>query len=223
MLSEKIRILSRSFESFRDRIEAGEFLVNELKEYKNKDIVVVGIPRGGVVIAASIAKNLQCDFDIVIVRKIGYPSNPEFAIGAISEDGSVFINRDLSFELDGQKTYIENETKKQLDIVKERVEIFRKIRPKVGLKDKIVIVTDDGIATGSTMQSALWMIRKELPKKIVVAIPVASNESLVRIKDDADEIICLRMPEFFAAVGQFYRNFNQVEDNDVANLLREAI
>lgn len=223
MHSEKIKVISYSSEPFNDRTSAGKLLAFELKKYRNEDTVVLGIPRGGVVVAGVLANELKASLDIIITRKIGAPFNPEFAIGAISEDGSLFINKNSGVELTSQETYIEDEKKKQLAIIKERSNKFRKVKPKVNLENKIVIVTDDGLATGATMQASLWSIRKELPKKIIVAVPVAPEESLLKIQDDADEIICLRLPDFFAAVGQFYRNFNQVDDTEVLGILKESL
>ena len=220
-MNKKIKVVFFNSESFNDRVEAGFLLALELKKYKGKDTVILGIPRGGVVVAKALAEELKANLDIVITRKIGAPDNPEFAIGAISEDGSLFINEAAGYELTSHKAFIENEKKKQLAVIKERSNIFRKVKPKINLKEKIVIVTDDGLATGATMQATLWSIRKELPKKIIVAVPVASEDSLARIENDADEIVCLRLPQFFAAVGQFYRNFDQVSDEEVLEALKK--
>lgn len=217
-----LRIVSYSDKAFGDRQEAGRLLAEELKNLGlgGKDTVILGIPRGGLIVAAEIAHKLNVDLDIMLSRKIGAPANPELAIGAVSEDGSLFIDDVVAFHTGADKPYIKQEKARQMTEIARRAALFRSVRPKVSLKDKTVIVTDDGLATGSTMQAALWAIRKEEPKKIIMAIPVSPQEALARISASADETICLRIPSFFSAVGQFYRNFVQTEDEEVLEILK---
>ena len=213
------RIISHSDEPFRDRIEAGRLLAQELKGYRKKDAVVLGIPRGGMVVAQEVARQLEAELDIVLSRKLGAPGNPELAIGAVAEGGKVFLHEMLS--IDSDKGYIAEEKARQLKEINRRVERYRALRPKVKLTDRTVIVTDDGLATGATMQAALWSIRQERPKKIILAVPVAPEDTIQKLASDADETIVLRVPAFFGAVGQFYTHFDQTSDEEVLAILKQ--
>lgn len=215
----KVKIISNSNEPFKDRVEAGSLLAAALDTYKGRKAVVLGIPRGGMVIARELAKALDAQIDIVLSRKLGAPGNPELAIGAIAEDGKFFLQEGMPAGLH-ENSYVEKEKEHQLSEIKHRIKLYRAIRPKVKLAGREVIITDDGLATGATMQAALWVSRQEKPKKLIVAVPVAPEDTVMRLAKDADEIICLRAPMFFAAVGQFYTHFNQVEDEEVLSLLR---
>jgi len=219
---KNLHIVSYSSEPFKDRVEAGSLLAKELKKRITGAAVVLGIPRGGVVIAKEIAKILSIEMDIVLSRKIGAPFNPEYAIGAVSEDGKVFINQEALHEASVNDDYIKKEKELEMQEIKRRIEFYRKIKSKVILKNKTAIVCDDGIATGTTMQAAIWVLRQEACKKIIIALPVAPNETIARLAKGADETIVLRVPQFFAAVGQFYMDFPQVEDNEVIELLKET-
>lgn len=216
---KNLRVLSYSDESFADRFEAGKLLAEELKKSIPKEAVVLGIPRGGVVIAKEIAKVLSIEFDIVLSRKIGAPLNPEFAIGAVSEDGRVFINEEAAGSVSANDDYIVKEREREIKEIKRRVKVYRKVKPKVNIKNKIVIICDDGIATGATIAASLWAVREEEPEKIIIAVPVAPCDTLQRLAKEADEIICLRVPGFFSAVGQFYLDFPQIQDREVLGLL----
>lgn len=214
-----LRIISRSNVPFNGREEAGMLLAEKLKGYGGQDSVVLGIPRGGIIIAEKIADSLGAELDIVLSHKLGAYFNPELAIGAISEDGKVFLNEEILSQVNVEPSYIEKEKAAQLAEMKERIQKYRKIRPKAPLKNKIVIVTDDGIATGATMQAALWAARQEHPKKLIAALPVGPMDSLERIAGDTDELLCLRVPAFFSAVGQFFLDFAQVTDEEVLKIL----
>jgi putative phosphoribosyl transferase len=216
-----VRIVSRSDEPFKDRIEAGNLLAGQLNDYSGKDAVVLGIPRGGVVIAREIAKIIGGELDIVLSRKLGAPGNPELAIGSVSEDGKLFLNELVIGRNQSAGPYIEREKAHQLEEIKRRVEIFRKARAKVRLQGRQVILTDDGLATGATMEAAIWAARHEGARKVVVAVPVAPEDTVERIKDGPDEMIVLRLPRFFSAVGQFYEEFGQTTDEEVVEILKE--
>lgn len=217
----KAYILSNSGEPFKDRLQAGGLLARELMKYKAEDTVVLGIPRGGVVIASEIAGRIGAKLDIVLSRKLGAPGNPELAIGAVSEDGRLFLHETIPPEEAEKNKYIKMEKEHQMREIARRISIYRKIRPKEALAGKTVIVTDDGLATGATMQAALWTARHEEPAKLIAAVPVAPEDTVSRIAEDADELIVLRVPPFFAAVGQFYSQFYQVEDDEVLEILKE--
>ena len=218
----RARVISYSEEPFRGRVEAGRLLAGELTKFRGKKAVVLGIPRGGIIVAKEIASALGAELDIVLSRKLGAPGNPELAIGAISEDGKLFLNEMLASQVGGESSYIQQEKARQLSLIKQRVEQYRKILPKASLKDKVVIITDDGVATGATMKAALWAARQERPKMLIAALPVGPADTIRELAKDADEIIVLRVPPFFAAIGQFYLDFSQVEDSEVLEILKKG-
>lgn len=219
MIRKKLHIISRSSEPFADRVEAGMLLGRELKKTCDNSAVVIGIPRGGVVIAYEIADILEADLDIALARKIGSLQNPELAIGAVAENGKVFLNDVIVDQLGFPQDFTQ-EKERQLAIIKERRLLFRTVHSKISVKDRTVILTDDGIATGATMQAALWSVRQEHPLKVIVALPVGPEESLKRLAQDADEVVCLRVPPFLGAIGEFYSHFGQVEDEEVVEILK---
>jgi predicted phosphoribosyltransferase len=218
-----IRIISDSSERFKDRHEAGRLLADALKDFAGDKVVVLGIPRGGVIVAAEVARSLNAELDVVFSRKLGAPINPELAIGAIGEGGKLFLNENLASRVGATEAYIKDEKARQTGEIKERSRKFRQVQAKVNLKGKTVIVTDDGIATGATMQAALSVIRQEKPKKLIVAAPVASQESAEALSDYADGVIVLRAPEALFAIGHFYAHFDQVSDEEVVRVLKEAV
>lgn len=215
----KLRIISRSDERFRDRVEAGELLGRELSYLRGEKAVVLGIPRGGVVAACEVAEALDADLDIVLSRKLRTPGHPELALGSVAEDGKVFLNETVVWEVRADDAYIQQEKAIQLLEITRRKELIRRILPKVPLERRLVIIIDDGVATGATFQAALWAVRQERPRKLIAALPVGPEDTLRRLSADADEIICLRAPPFFAAVGQFYLLFEQVTDEYVLEIL----
>lgn len=208
---------------FQNRQEAGIKLAHELEMYKDReDVVVLGIPRGGVVTAYEVAKELNCPLDVTIARKIGAPSNPEFALGAVGEKGEVVLNPDVACEIKLGDPYIKEEAGRQREEIKRRLEMFREGGKGIDFKNKIVIIVDDGIATGSTMQAAVKSVREDKPSKIVVAIPVAPPQSIEELEQEADEVVCLHQDPYFMAVGQFYSEFSQTEDEEVIEILKKA-
>jgi putative phosphoribosyl transferase len=215
-----LRIISHSEAPFADRQEAGQLLAEELSDLRHKNAVVLGIPRGGLVVAREIAHALNADLDIVLSRKLRAPGNPELALGALVENGELYLNEALMQQMRINPIYIEEEKRLQAAEIHRRSQLVRSVLPRVSLKGRAVVVTDDGIATGATMQAALWAVRKEGPRFITAALPVGPEETVRRLAADADDIVCLRTPPYFAAVGQFYARFNQVEDQDVLAILK---
>lgn len=215
-----LRVVSYSDESFADREAAGRLLAEALNEFRGKDAVVLGIPRGGMVVAVEIARLLDARLDIALSRKLGAPGNPELAIGAVGESGRMFVNQGLALRVGADKKYIEAEKARQLAQIKGRVRRFRQVKEKVMLKGKTVILTDDGVATGATMQAALWDARQEAPDKLIAAIPVGAKDSLEALVEFADEVVALRVPGDLGSVGQFYLNFRQVGDEEVLEILK---
>jgi putative phosphoribosyl transferase len=216
-----LRIISRSSQRFRDRAEAGALLAAELGQYRGKKAVVLGIPRGGMVVAAELAVALGAEVDIVLAHKLRTPGQAELAMGSVSEGGKLFLNMDVVRSLRIGEAYIQHEKEAQMAEIARRTALFRGVRPRVDLAGRIVIVTDDGVATGATTQAALWAVRLEKPARLVAALPVGPEDTIARLAEDVDEMVCLRTPPFFAAVGQFYARFDPVEDEDVLKILAE--
>jgi putative phosphoribosyl transferase len=214
-----VRVVSNSSARFLDRAEAGHLLAIELSGLKGRNAVVLGIPRGGIIIAQELALRVEADLDIVLSRKLGTPGQSELAMGSLSEDGSVFVNEGVVQMFGVTDSDIEQEKARQMAEIQRRSRLIRHVLPKTPLKDRLVIVTDDGVATGATMQAALWAVRQEKPQRLIAAMPVASEEAIDRLAADADEIICLRQPAYFYAVGQFYIQFTQIEDEEVLRIL----
>ncbi|MFO0879334.1 MAG: phosphoribosyltransferase family protein [Gemmataceae bacterium] len=207
---------------FLNREDAARQLARTLKGRPLHDPLVLAIPRGGVAIGAVLARELGAELDIVLSRKLRAPGQPELAIGAISEDGQVYLNHHADEYVGEMRQYLANERHHQMMEIKRRRSLFRAVRPAASIANRSVIVTDDGIATGSTMLAALQAIRAQKPRELIVAVPVAPPERLDEIRFWCDEVICLEMPESFWAVGQCYEDFTQVEDEDAVELLREA-
>ena len=207
---------------FKDRVDAGQVLAQKLQHYKNKpDVVVIGLPRGGVVNAFQVAKALQVPLDVIVPRKIGAPLQPELAVGAVTEDGALLFNddvmRQLNLKEEDLKAIIENERNE----AQRRIETFRKGKPPLDLHGKTAILVDDGVATGATMRAAIQSAKKKGAERIVLALPVAPQRFRDAIVNEVDEVIILDEPDFFPAVGYFYDNFAQTEDAEVVILLDE--
>jgi putative phosphoribosyl transferase len=200
----------------RDRQEAAETLTESLRKYKGQDGIVLAIPRGGVPIGAFIAHGLAMPLELALIKKIGHPANPEYAIGAVSMD-SVIVNKSVQVS----EEYVAREVQKIQEELKRRYQLFMGNKPALNLKDKLVIIVDDGIATGQTLLATVELVKHQQPKKVVVAVPVAPPSAIERFKPLVDELICPLTPPDFFAVGQFYMIFNQVSDEEVMGLLRE--
>jgi len=205
---------------FRNREDAARQLARRLKERPWHDPLILGIPRGGVVIGAILAQELAGELDVVLSRKLRAPRMPELAIGAVSEEGEVLLNSYAQEILEPHDRYLANETRHQLTEIARRQSLFRDVRPRARVTGRSVIVTDDGIATGSTMIAALDTVRKQNPLELIVAVPVASPDTLEAVSAHCDDVFCLSAPRHFRAIGQFYRDFQQIEDEQVVALLR---
>ncbi len=205
---------------FRNREDAALQLAQQLKRRPLREPVVLGIPRGGVVLGAVLADQLGADLDIVLARKLRAPDQPELALGAVSEDGEVYLKDHARVILGDDTDYLEAERRYQMAEIARRQKLFRQVRPRVSVEGRSVIVTDDGIATGSTMFAALHVVRGEKAHEVIVAVPVAPHNRLTEIRSWCDTLVCLLAPEHFWGIGQFYEDFTQVEDEEVLNLLR---
>lgn len=204
---------------FRDREEAGKKLAWALKDLVGREVVVLAIPRGGVVVASEVAKELGAQLDVVITRKIGAPGEPEYAIGAVTQDGEVVLDETAVKMLGIKGEYIDREAASQREEVRERLKRFRGENPFPPLKGKVVVIVDDGVATGSTVFAALMSVRAQAPASVVVAVPMGPAETISRLANEADRVVCLETPEPFFAIGQFYSDFPQVEDEEVKRIL----
>lgn len=205
---------------FKDRHDAGEKLSTLLLEFQNsKDTLILGLPRGGVVTAAAVAKKLHLPLDITCPRKIGAPFNPELAIGAVTETGQSIFNWPLIEQLGVPQSYLKQETENETKRAQHRLHQFRKDLPPRQIAGKNIILIDDGLATGATMKAAINSVKNEHPKSIIVAIPVSPIDTLEEIKPLVDQVICIASPSFFQAVGQFYEFFDQTDDEEVITLL----
>ncbi|MBI5971573.1 MAG: phosphoribosyltransferase [Deltaproteobacteria bacterium] len=215
--------MSGSARSYADRVMAGCFLAEKLLEYKGQSTIVVGLPRGGVVVAAEIARSLSCPLDVIVAGKLRAPFNPELAIGAVTEDGRVFLNKGVITGALITDAYIEKEKKARLSAVLEKLKLYRKVKGKTSLKDRTVIIVDDGLATGATMIAAVQAAKAEGAAKIIVAVPGGPMDTVERIKgmEEVDTVVCPVIPEEFFAVSQLYLDFTQTQDSEVVGILKE--
>src|SRR5947208_1699462 len=208
---------------FRDRTEAGQVLASKLTKYLNQvDTVILALPRGGVPVAYEIGKELGLPVDIFVVRKLGVPGHEELAMGAIASGGVRHINRDVVDQVRIDSETIDVASRREQKEIERREQLYRGQRSPVDVRNKTVIVVDDGLATGSTMHAAIAALRQHRPARIVVAVPAASPQTCSEIADEVDEIICAATPETFYAVGQWYQEFSQTTDEEVRDLLARA-
>ncbi len=204
---------------FRDRIDAGRQLAGLLGKYKNQNAVVYALPRGGVPVAMEVARVLKCPLDLIIVRKIGHPMNPEYALGAVAEDGFLVVNEEELARVDPK--WFEAETEKQKQEARRRRELYLQGRKPITAAGKIAIIVDDGIATGSTMLVAVRKVKRGKPAKIVVAVAVSPQDTAKRFAKEVDEFVAVTIPEiFWGAIGYYYDDFSQVSDEEVIALLK---
>ena len=208
---------------FNDRVEAGKKLAKALEDFKGKNAIILAIPRGGVVVGFEIASELELPLDVIIPRKVGAPNNPELAIGAIAEDGTIILDNSLVTYLGVSESFIREESARQREEIKRRLKVYRPNEPSPNVKGLDVILVDDGIATGSTMKAALASVKNQGAKTVTVAVPVGPPSTIEELKEQADKVISLKTPEFFQAIGRFYLDYNQTSDEEVIELLRLSI
>lgn len=205
---------------FKDRQEAGQKLARILEDFKDKNAIVLALPRGGVVVGAEIARSLGLPLDIVVTRKIGSPESEEYAIGAIDVDGDgVWSETEIE---NINKEWLKSQVEKERQEAQRRLSLYRQGRAFLDIKDKIAILVDDGMATGLTMKAAIKYVKKLGGQKIIVVSPAATKEVIEEIKKEADEVRVLEVSEFFWAIGQFYIDFPQVEDDEVISILKKS-
>ena len=207
---------------FKDREDAGKKLARLLTEFRGKRMVVLGMPRGGVVVAKEVADALDAPLDVVVTRKIGAPGEPEFALGAVTQEGDVIVDGRAAESVGATTEYLQEEANRKKSEVKERMRSLRGDMQYPNLEGETVIIVDDGIATGNSMRAAVQSVKNRGPKEVVVAVPVAPAEAVDRISREGSRVVCLEQPSFFFAIGEFYNNFEQVEDSEVRRLL-EAV
>ncbi len=208
---------------FQDRVDAGRRVAAKLAEYRGRgDVLVLGIPRGGVGVAYEVARALHVPLDVFLSRKLGVPGQEELAFGAVASGGIRVLDPDLIRELDISDAEIERITQKAKTELERRERAFRGDRPALDVAGRTVILVDDGIATGASMMAAIKTLRQMRPAKLVLAVPVAPASTCKRLREQVDDLICVHAPERFYAIGQFYSDFTQVSDEEVIELLRRA-
>jgi len=206
---------------FSDRADAAMQLSKALESYRGENPLVLAIPRGAVPMGKIVAEYLNGELDIVLVKKLGAPNNPELAIGAVDERGWVYV-APWAQRMGVQAEDVEREKSQQLEVLSQRRRKYTADHPPISAQARVVIIVDDGIATGSTMAAALHAVRAQNPRKLICAVPVASTEALAMVSNLADETVCLHTPDDFGSVGQFYRSFPQVSDESVIQILEQS-
>jgi putative phosphoribosyl transferase len=207
--------------TFADRADAGRRLAALLSDLQNQDVVVLGLPRGGVVVAAEVARAIKAPLDVIIVRKLGVPIQPELAMGAIGEDGVRVIAEDVVRRAGVTTEQLEGVEKQERVELERQVRLFRKDRPRLPLVGHTAVLVDDGAATGASAGAACRVARAQGARRVLLAFPVGSPEAVTMLSGVADEVRCLETPTWLGAIGQFYRNFTQTSDEQVVELLRE--
>lgn len=205
---------------FKDRIDAGKKLAKKLLKYKGKNPIVLAIPRGGIIVGDEIAKALNAKLDIVVPRKISSPQDPEFAIGAVAPDGSISLDKNVVRDYRISETYITNKVREELDEIKRRMEIYRGNKHFPELENKVVIITDDGVATGNTILASIEFVKNQKPSKTIVAVPVAPSNFISKVSSIVDEVISLQPLEPYYAISMHYENFTQTTDEEVISILK---
>ncbi len=207
-------------EVFRNRKEAGRFLARQLSNYKNSNSIVLALPRGGIPVAAEICEALNIPMDILAVRKIGVPVSSELAAGAICENDPPYFSEKLLLRLGFKQDDLKSIVETEVENLKSQIKMFRDGKPLSHLLKKNVIIVDDGLATGATLQAAVHFLQKKNPAKIIIAVPVGAATSIQELEDKVDQIVCPLVPQEFEAVNQFYEDFDQVENEDALQILK---
>jgi putative phosphoribosyl transferase len=209
---------NESYVIFNDRVDAARKLAKKLEWVKKEDPIIMAIPRGGVVTGDIISSELGVKLDIVVSRKVGAPHNQELAIGAVTHDGSYFPNVDITRMLNVPQKYVDSEISAQMKEIERRLMRFRGTK-EYHLEGRTVVLVDDGIATGATMFVAIEWVKKQKPKQIIVAIPVGPRDTIEKLNEAVDKVVVLQSPLYFNAVGEFYREFEQVDDYEVQEIM----
>ena len=208
---------------FKDRVDAGRKLAKKLSKYANRsDVLILALPRGGVPVAFEVAKELNVKMDVFIVRKLGVPGNEELAMGAIASDNIIVLNEDVVRSFQISKQTIDAVAARELRELERREHIYLGKRPKLSISDSTVILIDDGLATGATMNAATAAVKTKNPTKIIIAVPTGALDTCRSFEGKVDEVICVAMPEPFYAVGAWYEDFSQTTDEEVCGLLEKA-
>lgn len=208
---------------YKDRVQAGKYLAKELQTYaKNPDVIVLGLPRGGVVVAYEVARELELPLDIFLVRKLGVPGYEELAMGAIASGGVRVMNEDVLRMINISQDKIEAAVKREEKELERQEKAYRGNRPGLDLSSKVVILVDDGLATGATMRAAVSALHKKHPRKIIIAVPVAAPETCEDFRSKVDDLVCAMTPAHFHAVGEWYEDFPQNTDEEIQQLLYQA-
>lgn len=208
---------------FHDRTQAGRVLAEALRPYANRpDVLVLALPRGGVPVAFEVARELNLPLDVFLVRKLGVPGQEELAMGAIASGGVRIVNADVVRALGISEEVIDSVAAEEQEELARRERTYRDDRPSPEVRGRTVLLVDDGLATGSTMRAAIAALRKLNPERIIVAVPVGASQTCSGMAEEADDVVCLRTPEPFYAVGAWYQDFSQTSDEDVSVLLRQA-
>lgn len=209
---------------FKDRRSAGKLLAERIKELKPADPVVLAMPRGGVPVGLEVAKALGAPLDLVLVRKIGVPYQPELAAGAVvdGDQPEIVVNDDVMQLAGLTREYIDQRAKEELAEIERRRQVYLSDRPRVPLNGRTLIIVDDGIATGASIRAAIAALKRRNPLKLILAVPVAPADTIEKLRDEVDDVVCLQMPEPFYAIGMHYDDFHQVPDDEVVRLMNEA-
>lgn len=204
---------------FRDRADAADRLAEKLARYRGRRPLVLGLPRGGVPMARRIADALEGEVDVILVRKLGAPGNPELAVGAVDEEGHVHV-ADYAFDHGADAGYLAKETARQQAVIRERAAEYRAVRPAADARGRIVIVVDDGVATGETMRAALACLRARAPERLIAAVGVAPPHAVAELGAIADEVVAVETPDWLASVGEFFQDFSEVSQDQAVAALR---
>ena len=208
---------------FQNRAEAGQVLARRLQQYKNQpDMLVLGLPRGGVPVAYEVARELNAPLDVFIVRKLGVPGHEELGMGAIATGGVRILHEGIIREFGISQELIDSVSEREQAELDRRNRLYRGDRPAPAIKDRTVVIVDDGLATGSTMKAAIQAVRQQAPRRLIVAVPTAPAETCEQVKESADEVVCAITPDPFLAVGGSYADFSQTTDEEVRDLIASA-